>query len=238
MSELANTRSGARPELFERQLVWQWPIRLFHWAFAGATTVLFVTGLYINYPWFTVSGSTDAYLMGWVRWSHFVAAAVFTVAYAWRIVWFFLGNRHARSGFPCFWSRRWWRDVVGQALAYLRFDFRQVHTGHNALAGASYAFFAVGLGLGQIVTGFALFGESNPGGACDSLFGWALPVFGGSFRTHMWHDLFAWGFALFVILHVYIVLLDDSQYRNGLVSSMVSGDKFVRPGHRDEDDHA
>lgn len=239
MSDLTDTRSGMLPELFERQLVWQWPIRLFHWAFAGSTLVLFATGLFINRPWFSTTGSTEGYLMGWVRWAHFAAAAVFTVAFVWRVAWFFLGNRHARSGVPSVWRPPWWRDVGSQALAYLRFDFRRVHTGHNALAGLSYVVFVVGLGLGQIVTGLALFGESNPGGFWDSWFGWALVWCGGSFRTHMWHHLFAWGFAVFVVLHVYIVLLDDSQYRNGLVSSMISGRKFVRhdpSGRKDDDD--
>jgi Ni/Fe-hydrogenase 1 B-type cytochrome subunit len=44
----------------------------------------------------------------------------------------------------------------------------------------------------------------------------------------MFHHLFAWGFVFFVILHVYIVSLDDALYRNGLVSSMFSGNKMRR----------
>jgi Ni/Fe-hydrogenase 1 B-type cytochrome subunit len=42
----------------------------------------------------------------------------------------------------------------------------------------------------------------------------------------MWHDLFAWGFVLFVILHVYIVFLDARNYHNGLISGMITGHKF------------
>ena len=45
-------------------------------------------------------------------------------------------------------------------------------------------------------------------------------------RTHAWHHLFAWGFLWFIILHVYIVILDSRQYRNGLIGSMIHGNKF------------
>ncbi len=225
MTQVSTVPSGGEV-LWQRRMVWQWPIRVFHWAFAGSVAVLFVTGLYINDPWFTAGGGTGQYLMAWVRWFHFAAAAVFCVAFAWRSIWFFLGNRHARSGFPRVWSRHWWRELWQQATGYLRFDFRDPHTGHNALAGLSYTIVPIFGGLVQILTGLALFASSEPGGFFDTAFGWVVPWFGGMFQTHMWHHLVSWFFAVFVILHLYIVLLDDRQYRNGLISSMISGYKF------------
>lgn len=225
MTALPSTRRGELPQQPEMHLVWQWQIRLFHWAFAASVLVLVVTGLNINSPWWR--GAPDSQLMGWMRFLHFTAAAVFCVAFAWRIYWFWFGNKYARSGFPWVWRGRWWRNLFGQATSYLRYDFSQPEVGHNALAGLSYVVFVIGLGLGQIVTGFALFGESNPGGLCDSLFGQALVWFGGSFRTHMWHHLFSWGFVLFTVLHLYIVILDARQYGNGLIGSMFTGKKRV-----------
>lgn len=223
----------------EQMLVWQWQIRVFHWPFALSVVTLFFTGLWINDPWFSANGDTDGYLMGTVRFLHFAAAAVFTVAFVWRMYWFWAGNKYARSGLPRFWQAAWWRELFSQMFAYARYDFRKAHVGHNALAGLSYTVFVIGLGWLQLVTGLALYGESNPGGFCDTCFGWALPLFGGSFRTHMWHHLFAWGFAMFVVLHVYIVLLDARMYRNGLIRSMVTGRKTVvrqRDGHLENDD--
>ena len=90
--------------------------------------------------------------------------------------------------------------------------------GHGPLSGLVYTLIAIGLGWAQIFTGFALYGENNPGGFWDSLFGWVIPFVGSSQRVHTWHNLFSWGFVAFIILHIYIVLLDDSLYRNGLVS--------------------
>ena len=60
-----------------------------------------------------------------------------------------------------------------------------------------------------------------------------IPLLGGSFRVHMWHHLFAWGFLVFAILHVYIVLYDSVQFRNGLLTSMISGRKFYQKGDLD-----
>lgn len=217
------------PVHYERVYVWQWPIRIFHWGMVASVTTLFATGWLIAYPLFTASGEPhDVFVMGRIRQVHFAAGQIFLVLYLWRVAWFFLGNRFARSGFPFVWRPSWWRDVFRQASDYLRFDFGTVHLGHNALAGLSYVVFVVGLGVVQILTGFALFAESNPGGLWDSLVGWVLPLLGGSARTHVWHHLASWGFAVFAILHVYIVMLDARQYRNGLLISMITGFKFRR----------
>ena len=226
--------AAAHEPTYRRIYVWQWGVRAFHWITAATVTVLFLTGLYISDPIFTTSGEpVDVFVMGRVRQVHFAAAFIFSVAFFWRMYWFWFGNKYARSGFPYVWKRRWWGDLARQATDYLRLRFGHPHLGHNALAGLSYTLFVIGLGWGQILTGFALFSESNPGGFWDSAVGWVIPLCGGSFRTHMWHHLFAWGFLVFAILHVYIVLLDSRQYRNGLINSMITGFKF-KPVEKDE----
>ncbi|MCA8963370.1 MAG: Ni/Fe-hydrogenase, b-type cytochrome subunit [Planctomycetes bacterium] len=241
MSQITAPYAAAPAEpIFKQELVWQWPIRLFHWLNALAFVVLFLTGLYISDPIFSPAG--EAYgnqTMGYVRMTHFIAAAVFTVGFFWRICWFWLGNRYARSGFPYVWRARWWRNLVRQTWDYLRLDFGHVHMGHNALAGLAYTLVPVIGGWVMILTGLALFGQSNPDGFWDSLCGWVIPMLGGGLRTHMWHHLVAWLFLVFAIVHVYIVVLDGTQQRNGLISSMISGRKFYpadeKPGSHDED---
>jgi Ni/Fe-hydrogenase 1 B-type cytochrome subunit len=213
---------------YQRVYVWEWGIRAFHWVNALTVSVLFLTGLYINYPILTTSGepSETFLLMASVRQVHFGAAFVFLVSFLWRIYMFWFGNKYARSGFPAVWKPRWWGDLARQSTDYLRLRFGHPHLGHNALAGLSYTLFVIGLGWCQILTGFALYSESDPSGFWGKLTGWVIPLCGGSFRTHMWHHLFAWGFLVFAILHVYIVLLDTRQYRNGLITSMITGFKF------------
>ncbi|UCC45462.1 MAG: Ni/Fe-hydrogenase, b-type cytochrome subunit [Candidatus Zixiibacteriota bacterium] len=221
---------------FRRKYVWQWPVRIFHWVNAVAVTVLFSTGLYISHPILAPAGEPfNNFVMATVRQVHFIFAFIFLINFLWRIYWFWFGNNYARSGFPFFWRRSWWKDLFRQVGDYFSLKRGHVHLGHNALAGLSYTIFVIGLGWVQIFTGLALYSESNPGGFWSKLTGWVIPLLGGSMQTHMWHHLFAWGFIVFAILHVYIVFYDGQQYKNGLVTSMISGVKFYRNGDLEND---
>lgn len=221
---------------FRRKYVWALPIRLFHWVNAGVITVLFATGLYIANPTLIPAGEAfDNLVMGRVRQIHFACAFIMVIAFLWRAYWFYFGSNYARSGFPAVWDRRWWRDLFRQMMDYLKLERGHIHLGHNALAGLSYTIFVILLGWTQIFTGFAMYSESDPSGIAGSLFGWVLVFLGGSFQTHQWHHLSAWGFLTFTILHIYIVSYDGSQYKNGLVTSMVSGVKFYQEGDIDND---
>jgi Ni/Fe-hydrogenase 1 B-type cytochrome subunit len=228
---------AARPHrYFRRRYVWQWPIRWWHWINALAVTVLFSTGLYIASPRLAPAGEAFGNLvMGTVRQVHFLFAFIFMLNFLWRIYWFWMGNNYARSGFPFVWRRNWWGDLFRQLGDYLRLEHGHIHLGHNALGGLTYTIFVIFLGWMQIFSGLALYSESNPGGPFDRLFGWVIPLAGGSFQLRMWHHLFAWGFVFFAILHVYVVLFDGEQYKNGLVASMASGEKFYKEGDLDAD---
>ena len=227
---------GAQELQFARKYVWQFPIRLCHWVNVVAITTLFATGLYIATPMLAPSGEAyQNFLMGRVRQIHFFAGFVLLFSFLLRVYWFYVGNNYARSGFPFVWRREWWADLVEQARQYLRLDRGHVHLGHNALAGLSYTIFVICLGWFQIITGLALYSESNPGGFWDRLVGWVIPLMGGSFRLHMWHHTVAWSFVVFLILHLYVVLYDDQQFKNGLISSMVAGFKFYEKKDLDHD---
>jgi len=216
--------------------VWQLGIRVYHWVTAGALAVLFLTGMYIAYPVFASTSAPELMVMSWMRELHFSAGYVLLVMLAWRIYCFAFGNKYARSGTPRVWSPRWWKELIREGREYLRYDFSRPHTGHNELGGASYVVFVLGLGALEVLTGFALYGQDNPGGFWDTTLGWVVPLCGGSFRTRTWHHLFAWGFVVFTILHLYIVWIDARQYRNGLIGSIITGYKFQRVDRREEDE--
>ena len=221
---------------FRREYVWQLPVRITHWVNAACLCVLFLTGLYISHPLMAPNGeAVRNFVMGRARQFHFAAAMLFTVSFLLRVYWFWVGNNYARSGFPYVWRPQWWADLFRQATDYLRLERGHAHLGHNSLGGAAYTAFVIFLGWCQIFTGMALYSESNPGGILNRLFGWVLPLLGGSFQTRMWHHFFAWGFVVFAILHIYIVLYDSTQYGNGLITSIISGYKFYQKGDFKED---
>jgi Ni/Fe-hydrogenase 1 B-type cytochrome subunit len=177
----------------------------------------------------------DKFIMGTVRQIHFTTGFIYTLNFLWRIYWFWMGNNYARSGFPFVWRKSWWADLKRQMLDYLKLHRGHVHLGHNALGGLTYTLFVIALGWAQIVSGFALYSESDPAGFWASILGWCILIVGGSFQLHMWHHLMAWGFVVFTILHIYIIFYDGQQYKNGLVTSMVSGYKFYQEGDFDHD---
>jgi Ni/Fe-hydrogenase 1 B-type cytochrome subunit len=221
---------------YGRRYVWQLPLRISHWLNVLALTVLFWTGLYINYPVLAPAGEPfDHFVMGQVWQLHFIFAYVFLFSFLLRIYCFWMGNNYARSGFPFVWKSSWWADLRAQGKQYVRLERGYVHLGHNALAGLTYTVFVIGLGWAQIITGLALYSESNPGGFWDHLVGWVIPLAGGAWQLRMWHHTFAWGFVVFLILHLYIVLFDSHQYKNGLITSIISGYKFYEKGDLDHD---
>ena len=228
---------AAHPErYFQRRYVWQWPIRVFHWINAVCIAMLFTTGLYIAWPGLAPAGEPwNHFVLGTVRKIHFAFAYIFLINFLWRIYWFYMGNNYARSGFPFVWSPRWWGDLFRQLWDYLRLRKGHIHIGHNALGGVMYTIFVIALGWIQIFLGFALYSEHNPNGFWGYALGWVIPLLGGSFQVHMWHHLVAWFFVFFTILHVYIVFYDGLQFKNGLVTSIVSGEKFYQEGDLDHE---
>ncbi len=218
-------------EYFRREYVWELPVRLTHWVSAACLCTLFLTGLYISHPILAPNGEAYRhFVMGRIREIHFAAGWIFVVSFLVRSYWFWVGNNYARTGFPFVWRPSWWRDLFRQAEDYLRLERGHVHLGHNSLGGLTYTLLVVAAGWGQIVTGFAIYSQSNPGGFLDHLVGWIIPLFGGAFRLRMWHHVFGWGFVVFAILHVYVVLYDSAQYGNGLIASIITGYKFYRKG--------
>lgn len=237
MTDVAHPRRLGRNHdaLYRPVLVWEWPVRLFHWVNALCIVALFLTGIYIAEPVLTPQGeSFDRFLMATMRQIHFSAGFVFAVAVLLRVYWWFFGNVFARGGAPCLWCGWWWRAVFTQLREYVSGRMGEPHLGHNALAGATYLGVIL-LSFAQVFTGFALYSESDPIGPMGAWFGWVIPLLGGSMRAHVWHHLMAWGFVVFVIAHVYIVVVLSHKHLNGLVSSIVSGYKFERVDGKEQE---
>ena len=73
-------------------------------------------------------------------------------------------------------------------------------------------------------TGFALYGEGlGTGSWADSLFGWVIPLLGGSEATHNWHNMIMWVMIMFVIIHIYMAVRADIISRESSVSTIIGG---------------
>ena len=210
--------------------LWGWPLRTMHWAAALSLLVLVVTGFYIGKPYFMTSGEASShFLMGWVRFLHFLAAGVFVATAIVRLYWMLAGNKFERwrALFPI--RRTDWVNLYKQVKFYLMIQPEKAphYLGHNPLQQFSYTgLYAVA--LLQVVTGFAMYGQSRPGGFWYRLFGWVVPLLGGIQVVHFVHHLLTWVFIIFIPIHIYLALRADLLERTGTISSIVSGGRFVR----------
>lgn len=213
----------ANDRVTERVYVWQVPVRLTHWVNVLAILVLSATGFYIGDP--VLGGSVS--LMAWVRGVHRVTAYVFIASLALRTYWAFAGNEWAagRGLFPYF-TREGRRGLV-QTFLYYTFLRREPPgtVGHNPLAGVAYSA-VVSLMFLQILTGFALQSLGSAGWRSIAV-GWVFSLLGQQ-SVRLVHHMIMWLLLGFMVHHVYSSLLMDAEERNGLMTSMFSGYKFVR----------
>jgi Ni/Fe-hydrogenase 1 B-type cytochrome subunit len=206
-----------------RLYVWQVPVRITHWVVVGSVAVLTVTGSYIADPFLIPPGGS---IMMTARFVHMLAAFTFVAAGIARTYWLIAGNRFARwtAFFPT--SRKQAKELFHQLGWYLlvRRDAPRI-LGHNQLAAATYliVFFLFGI---QTVTGFALVGMHGIQ-PWATLFGWVPDVMFGVQGVRLIHHLLMWAILGFVVHHVYSALLVDHVERNGLMSSIFTGFKFV-----------
>jgi Ni/Fe-hydrogenase 1 B-type cytochrome subunit len=206
--------------------VWEVPVRLTHWFNVVAITVLCVTGIFIGHP-FSIGESASSFTMGWVRFTHFLAAYTFVISLVVRVYWAFAGNKYAnwRTFLP-YLTQDGRQKMWGTFCYYLFLSRRLPHmVGHNTMANAAYLGIYL-LYLVMVLTGFALYSEYAPGGICWLLFGW-MEKFVSNQHLRLIHHGVMWMLIGFVIQHVYSSWLMDIKERGGVMSGMFSGYKSV-----------
>ena len=214
--------------MLEIHYVWEWPVRICHWVNVLSMIMLSVTGFYIGDP-FMIASDSSMYIMGWMRMLHFVFAYLFTVSVAARIIWMFIGNSHAswRAFFP--WLTAKGRQNFIKMFRYYTFTGKKItyEAGHNPVAATAY-FAIFMLFIFQIVSGFALYGQYTPGGFWDGLFGWVNLLISNQY-LRLGHHGVMWLLVGFIINHIYSGWLMDVKMRNGTMSGIFSGYRYIDP---------
>ena len=213
--------------------VYEAPVRIWHWVNAAAITVLCVTGYLIASPLpsMQIGEATDQFVFGYIRFAHFAAAMVMTVGFLGRAYWAIFGNHHARQLFTLpLLKAHWWSEVWFEIKWYLFLEKKpKKYVGHNPLAQlAMFMFITLGVSF-MIVTGFALYGEGLGAGSwADRMFGWVIPLAGGSQMVHSLHHLGMWWIVIFMIVHIYVAIREDIMSRQSIVSTMISGHRTFK----------
>jgi Ni/Fe-hydrogenase 1 B-type cytochrome subunit len=240
---VSGTRSGGitlRHEMPPRSgdyrwiYIWHWPIRAMHWIAVACIVTLVITGLYIGRPYFVApAGNTTPYLMGWIRFIHLAAAAALVATAIVRTYWLFAGNKFERlvALFPV--RPRDWVNLFKQIKFYLLIHPEKAprYIGHNPLQQLSYTAM-YGIAAAMVITGFALYGQSDPSGIFFRLLGWLGPALGGMQNVRFIHHVLTWVFLIFIPIHVYLAIRADVLEHGGSISSIITGGRFVPADHK------
>jgi Ni/Fe-hydrogenase 1 B-type cytochrome subunit len=174
--------------------------------------------------------------MGRIRFIHFAAAAVFVMTGIVRAYWLFAGNRFERlpALFPVTPTNL--KNLFKTGVSYLTFrpEKQPRYIGHNPLAQNGYTAVYV-MAIIMVVTGFTLYGQSNPGGMIFRAFAWVSPLVGGLQRVRLIHHALTWAFLIFIVFHVYFALRADYIERVGVISSIITGGRYVTVDETYED---
>lgn len=192
----ANERAmSVNPNSASPALVWDWPLRVFHWALAVSLGVSFATH-YMGIEWFE-----------WHRRAGYVAL----VLVCFRIAWGFFGPRYAR--FASF--------VRGPRAVFDYMSGRQPYpkAGHNPLGGLSVL---VLLAVVAFQAGTGLFANDEIANA-GPFYGWVTQE--TSNRLTALHALSSKLVMGLVALHLLAVAWYDFVRRAGLVRAMWTGRK-------------
>lgn len=190
-------------------LVWDLPTRLFHWLFAGAFAVAWL------------SGEED----GWLN-IHVFAGYLMLGLLGFRLLWGFAGGRYARFASFLFSPR----EGVAYLLQVLKGSAKRF-IGHNP-AGSWAVYLLLSLALLAGLSGLATLGGQEGQGP---LAGWVPYGMGRTFKEV--HEFCANTLMLVVVLHLGGVALESWRHRENLPRAMVTGCKDGEPGEAARSGH-
>ena len=180
----------------DRVRIWDPLLRLFHWSLAGSFTIAYLT--------------EDDLLAVHVWAGYFILALI-----AMRVLWGFVGPRHAR-----------WSDFVkepAEIIDYLKaiIQFRAArYLGHNPAAGAMVVALMLSL-VATGVSGLAVYGAQELSGPLAASLGGLSE--GWAHVLEDVHEVLANLTLLLVFLHLLGVALASLQHRENLVRAMITG---------------
>lgn len=233
MASTVETPAAQQEEQFEcaarRFLyIWEGPLRIVHWVNFFSIIILSATGYFIHDPF--MSSAQNAYIMGNVRYIHYLFGIIFSVNLLFRIYGFLVGNYFASwRGIPNPFNARDRKNF----WAFIRFyTFTGKDTphllGHNPVAFCAYTLLFA-LFILQMLSGFALWAQNDPGSSLYAVTGWIFGLVSNQW-VRWFHFLVMFLIGGFVINHIYSVVLFDFKSKSGEVSSIFSGWK---PDRRD-----
>ncbi len=204
--------------------VWEVPVRLTHWVNFFCIIILSVTGYYIHNPFIHAHDIINTpYVMGTIRYIHYLTGVVFSVSVLLRIWWMIVGNKYANlmyffkiftpSGMSKFFDYLKYYMFIGKKTPHV--------LGHNPVALMAYVVLFC-LFIYQIVSGLTLWGLADPNGQLYASTLWLRNIMHIQW-IRFFHYLVMFLIFGFVINHLYSAVLMDFKTQSGEISSIFTG---------------
>jgi Ni/Fe-hydrogenase b-type cytochrome subunit len=218
--------------------VWDWPLRVLHWLWVLCIIGLSATGICIAEGWFLNLGDLqNGFQFGSLRFVHYALGWILIVVMMLRVACFFMASNKYQSFRTLFpFSKQEWIDLYITAKDYLfakSYDGPR-YIGHNPLQQWSYTA-VYGLFTFMIISGLSLYALYEP---TNWFYGLFMPLndWIGIPYIRLLHLIGMWCFLIFAMIHVYLSILSGNVDRDGTISSMVSGGRWLRKGVRFRDE--
>ncbi len=215
-------------------------LRFNHWAMFIAFIACAVTGFYIAHPFlaFETGEIIDSYVMGYVRLIHYLGAIVLDVILIiWIYLFFFGRHPYFKFIFPL-------KERGIEAIQMLKHYFTlnpkdrpYVEDRMDALNAWGIFLFIIIFKALMLITGFAMLSPqissvntAIPGGQyVFSIIGSiALFIFGDLANVRLAHHMIAWIMIVFVLIHIYLEVWREIFWKEGDISIVFSGHKFIK----------
>ena len=205
---------------------WSVPIRINHWGMVISIFILIATGFYIAGPFTVYEGETvKKFFMGDVRFVHILFGVFLSFIFIWRVYLAFFSKFHA--DWKDFFAFTDWPNTVKQLKFYALVSKEPAE--HKYLYGPmqslAYGVLMVMI-LFIVLTGVILMGAGYHAGLTGLIYKIVKPfenLVGGLAMVRWIHHILTWCFILFVVVHIYMAFWYDVMFRQGTVSSMISG---------------
>lgn len=203
--------------------VWEAPVRIVHWVNVTAIFVLILTGLYIHYPFMRPNPVDNPYMMGDVRYIHYLTGIIFATSVLVRFWWAFVGNKYANiKTFYNPFNKKDREYIVSYIKYYLFLEKRPKHVlTHNPMAQYAYIFIFL-VFLFQIFSGLALWSQNYPDGTMYAVFGSIFTIMSNQWVRYL-HYFSIFIIGVFLMAHLYAAVLVDFRTHAGDISSIFSG---------------
>ena len=216
-------------------------MRIVHWLNAICMVVAVITGLYIGHPYyqtFIADPAVDKYVMAWNRWGHFIVAIIFDVT-AILIAYLYFFSRFEKPYkklIPTWTNIKEFFEVFLNLITFnRRKNFDSSHSdSYNIVFFTIFHLLLVFMllsGLQLYVHGLAS-GISSIGAWWPAMLhlatDWTLEVFGGIMGVRIAHHTSMYLILVWVMCHIYYQVWRTIFWREGDISIVVGGSKFVR----------